>query len=166
LELRLWLNNNPEREILKASSPRAVTADKPYNELDVPTLILRQHGDAWSRPFVSILEPSLKGTSSVKAVRYFYDAVNDLVFTEVDQVNLASGEVETFFLFHSTKESVLQKNIGAHTGLHFQGQFGALCLSRSQVKWMYLGNGSLLEYQNQKIQASEKEKWRAFQMAF
>ncbi len=163
LELRLWLNNNAEREILKASSPRAVTADKPYNELNMPTMILRQHGEAWSKPFVSILEPALKGAARIKAVRYFYDSASDLVFTEVDQLDGAGGELETIFLFHSTRSNSLQKNIGTHEGLNFQGQFGAICVSLSKVKWLYLGKGSLLEYQGQRIEASENEKWCAFQ---
>ncbi len=45
------------REVAKVDAPPISEAPAPYDNTPAPTLVIRQIGDAWDKPFVTIYEP-------------------------------------------------------------------------------------------------------------
>ncbi|MCH5231095.1 MAG: six-hairpin glycosidase [Muribaculaceae bacterium] len=64
IDMTMWMKGEKDRKIFKALSPMTEglsrTAGMPYNISEQPTLtfVARQYGEALSRPFVAIYEPS------------------------------------------------------------------------------------------------------------
>ena len=78
IRMTMWQKGEPDRRIFKALSPATEglsrIKDFPYKTMDYPTLtfVARQDGEAWTRPFVSVFEPSMVSEpSSISAVSYF-----------------------------------------------------------------------------------------------
>ncbi len=78
IRMTLWQQGMPDRKIFKALSPETegLSRDKefPYTIKGQPTLtyIARQGGEAWTRPFVSVFEPSLSGKGNlINRVEFF-----------------------------------------------------------------------------------------------
>lgn len=64
ISMNLWMKGEKDRKVFTALSPMTEgysrTPGMPYNIKEQPTLtfVARQSGEAWSRPFVAIYEPS------------------------------------------------------------------------------------------------------------
>ena len=76
--MNLWMKGYENREVFSANSPacKAFRGEHgiPYNIDGKPflTLVARQHGEAWNRPFVSIFEPTTeKEGKSIQSIEAF-----------------------------------------------------------------------------------------------
>src|SRR5690606_11185101 len=63
VSMNLWMRGEEGREIFSALSPKSTAfrhgpLPEELNDLPVPTLVVRQEGEAWSRPFVAVYEPA------------------------------------------------------------------------------------------------------------
>ncbi|MCM1107808.1 MAG: heparinase II/III-family protein [Clostridium sp.] len=79
LYMTLWQQGMPRRTIYRALSPETegLSRDKsmPYPIKGSPTLtyIARQHGEAWTHPFVTVFEPSSQTEAgSISSVEFFH----------------------------------------------------------------------------------------------
>ena len=71
----------------------------PYNIKEQPTLtfVARQHGEAWTRPFVAVYEPSTKKEpSAIQSVSYF-DA-EETVLKDFAGICVKSKNGRSYFL--------------------------------------------------------------------
>lgn len=94
IHMDLWQQGAPDRTIFRALSPETEGLSRdntmPYRIKGTPTLtfVARQQGEAWTHPFVSILEPSSTSPALIRQVSYFTpdsradDAVGICVQTE------------------------------------------------------------------------------------
>jgi hypothetical protein len=69
----VWLVGNEERTVFAVDAPANRAARHNYDEKywgkRIPTLLVRQQGEAWNRPFVAVYEPSLQSDSvKIKSV--------------------------------------------------------------------------------------------------
>jgi hypothetical protein len=48
------------REFYSGKGPKSGTADIPYRTMPTPTLVARQQGEAWKRPFILVYEPYIR----------------------------------------------------------------------------------------------------------
>lgn len=78
IAMNLWMKGEKDREVFTALAPMTEglnrTPGMPYDIKKQPTLtfVARQVGEAWTRPFVSIFEPSSKKEpSNISSVSYF-----------------------------------------------------------------------------------------------
>jgi hypothetical protein len=78
ISMNMWMKGEKEREVFTALSPMCEGLNRapgmPYSIKDQPTLtfVARQKGEAWTRPFVSVFEPSSKNEpSNIASVSYF-----------------------------------------------------------------------------------------------
>ncbi|MBB6050812.1 heparinase II/III domain-containing protein [Armatimonas rosea] len=55
--MRLFLPGAPGREYARALAPSTHEAPAPYDSAPTPVLVVRQRGEAWSRPFAVVYEP-------------------------------------------------------------------------------------------------------------
>ena len=55
--MQVLFSSEEGRAFYSGQGPQSGTADLPYRTKPTPTIISRQEGDAWKRPFVAVYEP-------------------------------------------------------------------------------------------------------------
>ncbi|MDR2038945.1 MAG: heparinase II/III-family protein [Bacteroidales bacterium] len=141
----MWMKGYPGRTVFTAESPksnafgRGSVPDELLNQ-PLPTLIVRQNGEAWERPFVSVFYPYTSGEEkSVRSVGYFG---NQKDFTGI----IVNSGKRTDYVFSSTGE----QQAVVHGDMQFQGDYAVIGVSGQESQLLFLGNGKLLQ----------KDKWR------
>lgn len=134
VNMNLWMQGQADREIFSVLSPKStafrhgLVTDEIANN-PIPTLVVRQNGEAWNKPFVAIYEPALNNTTNIQSVNYF-------------------GK-DTFVGIHvsnkSTKEDFIFSNTTADEKLVYKqfsvtGTYG-LISEKSNDFTLFLGNG-------------------------
>ena len=78
IRMTMWQQGMPDRKIFRALSPETEGLSRdntmPYTIKGAPTLtyVARQSGEAWTRPFVSVFEPSTStGGNRIEKVEFF-----------------------------------------------------------------------------------------------
>jgi hypothetical protein len=148
--INLWMNSFVGRKLFSVNAPqsRALSGSVPDTLLGkpLPTLVVRQEGEAWNRPFVAIIEPYFeKEAPSVRSVTYFGTGKS---FTGVE-VNSTSGGKDLIFsgdTDQSQFESVNEK---------FEGRYGVICLKVDNLTTLLLGDGKILQSGDWKIENCE-----------
>ena len=100
IDMTMWMRGNKNREVFRALSPVNMEYERlpkfmPYkvDEQPVLTYVARQHGDAWSNPFVAIYEPSDSNEpSEISKVEFFTPKEKDATGIKV---TLKSGRIDT-----------------------------------------------------------------------
>lgn len=77
--MTMWMQGYRDREVFKALSPVNLEYERlpkfmPYNvgEQPVLTYVARQCGEAWTKPFVAVFEPSdTDEPSEIRTVEFF-----------------------------------------------------------------------------------------------
>jgi len=137
--------NVPEgrsREYSTALSPPVLEAAAGYNKKDAHVFTMRQYGEAWNRPFVTIFEPSTNSVASVKSVSTLK---NDTVTVGVKVVSVvADTTITDWVLSHDAvtgQSDLLSENIS------FKGRFGIVRLKSfggKDILSLYIGEGESL----------------------
>lgn len=126
------------RTIYVAQAPRAGTAEAAYQQKPVPVLVMRQSGEAWNRPFVAVYEP-FTGAGSVTALTRL-PGDNPGEFTAFSVAN-RNGSRQLVLQATGAEKQYKTTNTG------FQGYFGVVGLSGDGLSYLYLGEGSMIQYQ-------------------
>ena len=100
IDMTMWMRGAKDREVFRALSPVNMEYERlpkfmPYkvDEQPVLTYVARQHGDAWSNPFVAIYEPSDSNEpSEISKVEFFTPKEKDATGIKV---TLKSGRIDT-----------------------------------------------------------------------
>ena len=144
LQVNLWMRGYPERKIFTVMAPysRAISSKSVPESLykkPLPTLAVRQKGEACTRPFISVIEAFDEEEGSViKQVDHLMPKETNTGFVGV-KVHAASGQIDHIFNdTHGEKENV----IGRHK---FKGTFGIVSYQGGQLHTLFLGAGTLLE---------------------
>lgn len=103
IRMTMWMQGQPERKVIQALSPVNLEYERmpnqPYDIDGQPVLtyIARQYGEAWTRPFVAVLEPSSKDEpSEIESVGYFKPESVDSTAVGI-VVTLKSGRKDYIF---------------------------------------------------------------------
>lgn len=95
IDMTMWMQGYDGREVFRALSPANLEYERlpkfmPYNvgEQPVLTYVARQHGDAWTKPYVAVFEPSDSGEpSEIQTVEFFKPSGKDAVGIKVVMKN-------------------------------------------------------------------------------
>ena len=95
IDMTMWMKGSKDREVFRALSPVNLEYERlpkfmPYkvDEQPVLTYVARQHGDAWSHPFVAIYEPSDSNEpSEISKVEFFTPKGKDAIGIKVTLKN-------------------------------------------------------------------------------
>jgi hypothetical protein len=149
----IWMRGGIGREIFAVKSP----ASKAWGNTMIPediaglplnTLVVRQTGQAWIRPFVTILEPSsAKQPGNVKTVNYFDSEYTDSSFVGI-KVETRDGGRQYILSSVSQEKEVLYNN------LSFKGSYGIVAENRVGVQYLFLGQGKKISKSGYSITAS------------
>lgn len=143
VNMDVWMKGYPDRAVFAAQAPRSLKAfssgslpDR-IDTLPVPTLIVRQNGEAWKRPFVAVYEPntSTEG-SSVQSVAFLpAPAESEFIGIQVRSVNGREDHV-----FHNNKA----EKMVTVPGFMFAGTYGVASMKAGRLTSLFLGDGSCI----------------------
>ncbi|WP_395095001.1 heparinase II/III family protein [Armatimonas sp.] len=144
--MRLFLPGVAGREYARALAPSTHDAPTPYDSAPTPVLVVRQRGEAWNRPFAVVYEPVGNGEGKGSIV-----SVTPLT----DEKGLAGLTVVSKLAGWTLTQHVLVRPCRLPTlGLELMGQFAVVTLGeRSQATVLYLGEGTSLRHQENRLSA-------------
>jgi len=155
LRVQLWMKGNEERRIFTVKAPysRAINAASVPEELyhqPSPTLILRQEGEAESRPFAAIIDAFIQGASpAVTQVEYFSPLRKDLGFVGMI-VSSENGRKD--YIYNHLKG--LDKIVFINGS--FTGNYGIVSYQDEALSTLFLGKGSSIEKDSYKIACNDQ----------
>ncbi len=147
----MWMKGYPGRTVFSAEAPQsnALAKGSVPDELlnrPLPTLIVRQDGEAWERPFVSIFYPYTSGENkSVKSVDYFGNRKN---FTGI----IVTSGKKTDYIFNSTDGQA----VVIHQDMQFQGDYAVVGIAGEKPEFLFLGNGKTIRKGQWNVTAENK----------
>lgn len=139
----MWMKGEPGRTIFSVRSPVARTlqkgsAPKELQDLMVPTVIARQSGPAWKRPFVAVYEPysgqkgsAIEEIQGLEPANCLGDFVGLVATTKKDG---------TQYILNDTDCSATNQT----GGIVFSGIYGVVSEEPSGNQTLYLGRGRFL----------------------
>lgn len=138
------------------------TVDGPYSRADseegtpaslyhkpIPTLVVRQTGEAQTKPFVSIIDVFNEGDSEkVSNVEYFIPQNDDTDFVGV-KVSSTNGRIDYIYNDQNTDKAYKFES-GA-----FSGSYAITSYTRDKLSSLFLGFGKLIKSDSWSISSSE-----------
>jgi len=133
VNMNLWMQGQAGREVFSVLSPKSTAfrhgpLPEEFNDLPLPTLVVRQNGEAWNKPFVAVYEPALNNESNIQSVSYFGNG-------EAVGIHVTNTSGKEDYVFSNTSSAVLSKDRFSVTGT-----YGVISTKGSDVT-LFLGNG-------------------------
>ncbi|WPV00683.1 heparinase II/III family protein [Mucilaginibacter sp. cycad4] len=136
--MNMWMKGYADREVFSVKAPPSKAWRK--NEMipdsianmPLPTVVVRQTGEAWSRPFAAIYEPSgaANNGTAIKSISSFG---NEPGFTGLI-VNNKSGQNDYIFAHAETQQVGFQD-------MQFKGLYGVISITGNKLVRLFLGKG-------------------------
>ncbi len=145
----LFIPGAQGREYSSALAPLTKEAPAPYDKAPTPVLVIRQRGEAWTRPFAVIYEPS-SGTSVSGAIRSVTALTQRGEFAGFKVVSQIAERSRTdYILVLPTADSAFADAV---LGINFRGRYAVITLNeRDECVALYLGAGSRLSFQGHEL---------------
>ncbi|WP_229262005.1 heparinase II/III domain-containing protein [Duganella guangzhouensis] len=138
LSMTAWLQGSAQREYFSVMAPpsTAWSAGMLPSEIErapLPTLVIRQRGEAWTHPFTAIFEPAENGASLVREVEQIDDG-HALAL----RVSTA-GERRQTIISGDAADAQYQRD-----GVQLRGRYAIVAERGGQLDYLFLGRGSTL----------------------
>lgn len=153
--MQLWMKGYEGREVFSIKSPACKSFRGehgfPYDVYNSPylTIAARQHGQAWSHPFVSVFEPSSKNEpGNILKVQYFEDENKTTDFVGI-KVKSKSGRED--YIFSNTSSTQKVKYVSKET----QAKYAVISEFKNGDAVYFMGNGYNLSDKNVVIETKE-----------
>jgi len=140
ISMNLWMKGSPDREIFVVKAPPSksfrnnMMIPDTIAKLPLSTIVARQSGEAWTKPFVAVYEPSTSKTKrSVISINSF-EPVNpsgDFVGLVIES---KAGSKE--FIFSSSKGEVVNYN-----KMHVEATYAIISELYGKLNYLFIGNG-------------------------
>ena len=145
--MNAWMKGSPDREIFSVKAP----ASKAFGgntmipdsiaALPMPTIVARQYGEAWKRPFVAVYEPSTTSQPrSVLSINSFKSQSADEAFTGL-VVESKTGSKEFIFSNSNATNDVVYNNKS------FSGTYGVISELNGHLNYLFLASGKKIASQ-------------------
>ncbi len=150
----VWMKGYPNRKLFSVKTPRLLkgfsgSLPKEFDDLEIPAMIVRQYGEAWTKPFVAIYEPyKSQSGSSIESVEYFSSTLEDFVGIEVKSKN---SRIDYIFSNTSSQSAIEAK------GVALTGSYAMASKVGGKLTTLLLGGGENLSCEGYKIVALEGE---------
>lgn len=146
VQMNMWMKGYPNREVFSVKAPPSKSWRK--NELipddianlPLPTVVVRQNGAAWNKPFAAIYEPTESGNSALSAISAFNEG-KDSTFVGL-KVKHQTGDVDYIFSgTNGTKKIIFDKS-------EFKGTFAVIRENKTKAgfEFIFLGNGTAISF--------------------
>jgi hypothetical protein len=147
------------KEYTKALAPPTREAKNGYDKKDTQLLVIRQEGEAWEKPFVVVLEPTVGKKSTVKTVEEL-KVGNKVVGAKVVSM-LHNKKIIDYIICNDKNESIALPNLS----IAFQGHYGIVRIEEyknDENISLYIGDGKSLKYKDKKIEVKSNSN-KAYQ---
>ena len=139
-DTEMWVAAVTNREFAKVNSP-------PFSEwvdstAPGPTVVIRQIGDAWDKPFAVVYEPYFASAGSTVTNVTPLLRSNVVVGLKIESKLAGKGTVHYVF----SNPNATDTYTNAAIGLTFKGRFGVVADNGDGSTVLYLGQGSSLTY--------------------
>ena len=145
--MKAYIPKNANQNYYTGYSPKTRTAGS-YSNLNVPTLMIQNKGEAWTNPFIVVYEPYFEKDGSAIQKVTAIDCDKDFVTLLVDGKNN-----EKQYVFQGNDIS-LEKSATNYT---FKGYFGAISLADQQIRSIYLGQGKKIAFGDYIVESSNDD---------
>ncbi|MGY6647990.1 heparinase II/III domain-containing protein [Wenyingzhuangia sp. IMCC45574] len=141
----------PNREYSKVKAPATYEAPKAYKDKKTPTVVIRNNGEAWEKPFAVVFEPyNASETPTVDTVEKLEE--NGIYKGLIVKSTVGTDKITQYILTLSKG----QEYNNASLGLSFKGIFAIVTLKgENKLKDVYVGNGTQLVFKNNVINLEE-----------
>jgi hypothetical protein len=116
--------------------------------MPTPTLIARQQGEAWKRPFIAVYEPFTGKENSQVLTVSVIDHSEPGNFTALKIVN-KDGSSQLVF------QALDGENHYSNNDWQFSGHFSVIGLRNEKIDYIYLGNGNEAGYQGYSLRIND-----------
>lgn len=154
--MHMFVPNGTKRSYTTALAPPTREAKNGYEEKQTQVLVIRQEGEAWNKPFVSVFEPSTKAKSSVQKVTPLFDGDKIVGASIISRVN---GKTITDYVISldNSETGYFNKELN----LNFKGRFGIVrveAIKNQQKTTLYIGEGSELGFDTYNLVSGNQRK--------
>ncbi len=156
--MNMWVQGNQNREIFKVAAPpseafrHGVIPDEIVKN-PLLTTVVRQYGEAWTKPFVAVYEPSSDSEpATIRSIENFKSGKNENSFVGL---KIASLSNRTDYIFSSDKPDVY-----THAGISFEGTY-ALVTTENANTTLFLGSGKSISKDGYSIEILGKKSGSA-----
>ena len=144
------------REYTKALGPATYEAKNGYVNKKTQIIAVRQTGEAWNKPFISVFEPSANATATVQSVENI--TFNSKIVGAIVKSKLADRETTDYIICNETNTGDISL---PQFNLTFKGRFAIV---RTEVKTdkkditLYIGEGTQLNFENHALTGDADKK--------
>lgn len=141
--MNMWMKGENNRELFAVKSPKSTAIDrgivpKEISELPLPTIVARQYGEAFTKPFVAVFEPSsAEQPASIASIVSFTPVKAPAGFAGV-VVESKNGSKETIFSAAAAGAVTMYKDFS------FRGTYAVVSEYSHEIKYVFLGNGQMI----------------------
>jgi hypothetical protein len=150
--MRLFIPGNEGRDYSQALAPSTKEAPGNYEKSPTPVVVIRQRGEAWTRPFAVIYEPfaGADNSGSIQSVAALRDHGTFSGFKVTSQI---AGRTVTQLIITLPRADSVYENPAL--GLSFQGRYAVVTLDdRDAPVSLYVGEGTRLRFRGHELTAT------------
>jgi len=140
-----------KREYTKALGPATYEALNGYEDKKTQIVAIRQKGEAWQKPFISVFEPSKNSTSSVQSVENLTSGTK-IVGAKV--VSKVGGKTITDYIISNINANDSYKQ--TTPAIEFTGRFAVVRVIGEDAT-LYIGDGESLTYNGTTLTARNRK---------
>jgi hypothetical protein len=139
--MNVWIKGEKDREVFAMKAPKSTSIDRmglpaAIAELPMPAILARQRGEAWTRPFVAVYEPStIAEPKSIVSIHPFTPVKPSTDF----QGLVIEGKSDDRQFVFSSSENMKEIIYGDKS---FAGVYAVVAESKNDVQYLFLGNGT------------------------
>ena len=154
--MHMFMPSGITREYTKALGPATYEAKNGYVNKKTQIIAVRQTGEAWNRPFISVFEPSSNVTSTVQSIENIM--LNNKILGAVVKSKLIDKEIIDYIICNENNTDYINLPL---LDLNFTGRFAIIREERIADKidyTLYIGQGTQLKYKNYSLTADSSNK--------
>jgi hypothetical protein len=152
----MFVPSGVNREYTKALAPPTREELNGYESKKTQVMVVRQQGEAWERPFVSIFEPSTKDQPTVQSVDPLN--FNNAIVGAIVRSKLADREITDYVICNKTDTSTINL---PEISLSFKGRFAVVrkeIISGKLDLTLYIGEGEQLGFDRYSLKGGTEKK--------
>jgi hypothetical protein len=119
--MKVWIKGGENQEYFSVNGPKSNAIAKetaPVEMLDekIPALVIRKNGEAWNKPFVTVLNPYIEGESQVVSGVDFPDLADNKT-AQIINVNHENGTTKDYIVATTSENDIVDSDEFYQKGL-------------------------------------------------
>ena len=152
----MHMTGGTARTYTKATAPSSKNAPSSYSGRSIPTVVVRQEGEAWTHPFAIVFE-SYTNASEGPAIQSVLNLEEGGQFKGLVVESQVDGELLRQYVI--ILDGLADTYANAELGISFTGHFGVVTTrGDGELESLYIGSGSSLQYKDAILTADPSTK--------